>query len=120
MPRERTVSIGQPSTAKITAIAHLLQVNLLATAVLRMSYLPTSSDGVSRLTKETSKGNDGIRFEVAFYAIQPNIKVIAPWREPKFFERFKGRNDLLDYAAKTGIPVTATKGKPWSMDENFV
>jgi argininosuccinate synthase len=68
----------------------------------------------------TGKGNDQLRFELAFYAIQPSIKVIAPWRDPKFFERFNGRNDLLDYAVKTGIPVTATKGKPWSMDENMV
>jgi len=56
---------------------------------------------------------------MAYYAIQPSIKVIAPWREPKFIGRFKGRNDLLDYAAKTGIPVTATKSKPWSRDENM-
>jgi argininosuccinate synthase len=67
-----------------------------------------------------AKGNDQARFEMAFYAIQASIKVIAPWRDPKFIERFNGRNDLLDYAAKTGIPVTATKSKPWSMDENMV
>jgi argininosuccinate synthase len=66
------------------------------------------------------KGNDQARFEYAFYAIQPSIKVIAPWRDPKFFQRFSGRTDLLSYAAKTGIPVTATKSKPWSMDENMV
>jgi len=38
---------------------------------------------------------------------------------PEFYERFAGRNDLLDYAAKTGIPVSSTKAKPWSMDENL-
>jgi argininosuccinate synthase len=38
---------------------------------------------------------------------------------PVFYERFAGRNDLLDYAAKTGIPVSSTKSKPWSMDENL-
>ena len=57
----------------------------------------------------TGKGNDQVRFELAFYAIQPSIKIIAPWRDPKFFNRFQGRNDLLDYAAATGIPVTSTK-----------
>lgn len=57
----------------------------------------------------TGKGNDQVRFELAFYAIQPSIKIIAPWRDPKFFNRFAGRNDLLDYAAQTGIPVTSTK-----------
>lgn len=63
----------------------------------------------------TGKGNDQVRFELAFYAIQPSIKVIAPWRDPKFFKRFAGRNDLLDYAAQNNIPVTSTKAKPWSM-----
>jgi len=38
---------------------------------------------------------------------------------PEFYETFKGRSELLDYAAKKGIPVTSTKAKPWSMDENF-
>ncbi|CZT16370.1 probable ARG1 Argininosuccinate synthetase [Ramularia collo-cygni] len=67
----------------------------------------------------TGKGNDQVRFELAFYALQPSIKVIAPWRDPIFYERFQGRNDLLDYAAAKGIPVTSTKSKPWSMDENL-
>ncbi|RKF76251.1 Argininosuccinate synthase [Golovinomyces cichoracearum] len=67
----------------------------------------------------TGKGNDQVRFELAYYALQPKIKVIAPWRLPEFYERFAGRNDLLDYAEKAGIPVTSTKSKPWSMDENL-
>jgi argininosuccinate synthase len=67
----------------------------------------------------TGKGNDQVRFELAFYALQPTITVIAPWRDPVFYNKFKGRNDLLDYAAAKGIPVTSTKSKPWSMDENL-
>lgn len=67
----------------------------------------------------TGKGNDQVRFELAYYALQPNIKVIAPWRLPEFYQRFSGRQDLLDYAEKAGIPVTSTKSKPWSMDENL-
>ena len=67
----------------------------------------------------TGKGNDQVRFELAFYALQPSIQVIAPWRLPEFYERFAGRNDLLDYAAQVGIPVSSTKSKPWSMDENL-
>jgi len=64
-------------------------------------------------------GNDQVRFELAYYTLNPKIKVIAPWRLPVFYERFAGRNDLLNYAAKTGIPVSSTKSKPWSMDENL-
>ena len=67
----------------------------------------------------TGKGNDQVRFELAFYTLQPTIKVIAPWRLPEFCDRFKGRQDLLDYAEKHGIPVTSTKAKPWSMDANL-
>ncbi|KAI9745778.1 MAG: argininosuccinate synthetase [Candelina submexicana] len=67
----------------------------------------------------TGKGNDQVRFELAFYALNPKIRVIAPWRDPAFYEVYAGRNDLLAYAEKKGIPVTSTKSKPWSMDENL-
>lgn len=67
----------------------------------------------------TGKGNDQVRFELAYLTIDPKIKVITPWRMPEFFERFQGRSDLLDYAAATGIPVTSTKAKPYSMDDNI-
>ncbi|GAB5593859.1 argininosuccinate synthetase [Umbelopsis nana] len=67
----------------------------------------------------TGKGNDQVRFELAFYALKHDIKVIAPWRIPEFFERFQGRRDLLAYAAEKGIPVVQTAAKPWSTDENL-
>ncbi|KAI8866089.1 argininosuccinate synthetase [Ramicandelaber brevisporus] len=67
----------------------------------------------------TGKGNDQVRFELGYYALQPDIKVIAPWRIPEFFNRFKGRSDLLAYAAEKGIPVSQTPAKPWSTDENL-
>lgn len=52
--------------------------------------------------------------ELAFLAINPKIKIIAPWRDPAFYDRFPGRTALLEYAAATGIPVTSTKAKPYS------
>lgn len=67
----------------------------------------------------TGKGNDQVRFELSFYALKPDVVVIAPWRDPEFFNRFAGRKDLLDYAALKGIPVAQTKAKPWSTDENL-
>ncbi|CAG8551949.1 5016_t:CDS:2 [Acaulospora morrowiae] len=67
----------------------------------------------------TGKGNDQVRFELAFYALKPDIKVIAPWRIPEFYERFPGRQALLNYAAEKGIPVVQTAAKPWSTDENL-
>jgi len=67
----------------------------------------------------TGKGNDQVRFELAFYGLKPDIKVIAPWRLPEFYNRFAGRQALLDYASKNKIPVQQTAAKPWSTDENL-
>ena len=64
----------------------------------------------------TGKGNDQVRFELTYYALQPDIKVIAPWREWEY----KGRLDLIDYAKTHNIPVTATAEKPYSMDANLM
>jgi argininosuccinate synthase len=64
----------------------------------------------------TGKGNDQVRFELTYYALQPDIKVIAPWRHWDF----KGRADLIAYCAKHNIPVTATAEKPYSMDRNLM
>ena len=67
----------------------------------------------------TGKGNDQVRFELAFYGLKPDIKVIAPWRIPEFYNRFAGRQALLAYAAEKNIPVQQTAAKPWSTDENL-
>ena len=63
----------------------------------------------------TGKGNDQIRFELTYAAIDPAIKVIAPWREWSF----SSREDLIRYAKQYDIPITATKAKPYSMDLNL-
>lgn len=68
----------------------------------------------------TGKGNDQVRFELAYYALNPNIQVIAPWKDKEFLSQFNGRSDLLHYAAEHGIDVTATKSKPYSEDENLL
>ena len=64
----------------------------------------------------TGKGNDQVRFELTYYALQPDIKVVAPWRHWEF----KGRADLIAYCAKHNINVTATAEKPYSMDRNLM
>lgn len=68
----------------------------------------------------TGKGNDQVRFELSYYALKPDIKVIAPWKMPEFLARFRGRSDMLHYAEQHGIPVTATRKKPYSEDENLL
>ncbi|KAG0698229.1 argininosuccinate synthetase [Suillus ampliporus] len=63
----------------------------------------------------TGKGNDQVRFELAFYGLKPDINVIAPWRLPEFYNRFPGRQALLAYAVEKQIPVQQTAAKPcWS------
>ncbi|MDP3903491.1 MAG: argininosuccinate synthase [Methylococcaceae bacterium] len=66
----------------------------------------------------TGKGNDQVRFELGAYALRPDIKVIAPWREWDL----TSRQTLLDYAEKHGIPVEMKKGKtsPYSMEANLL
>ncbi|MCX4188087.1 argininosuccinate synthase [Methylophaga sp. OBS4] len=66
----------------------------------------------------TGKGNDQVRFELGAYALNPDIKVIAPWREWDLLSRQK----LLDYAEQHGIPVEMKQGKksPYSMDANLL
>lgn len=66
----------------------------------------------------TGKGNDQVRFELGAYALSPDIKVIAPWREWDL----NSRQSLLDYAEKHGIPVEMKRGKksPYSMDANLL
>ena len=68
----------------------------------------------------TGKGNDQVRFELTYYALKPDIKVIAPWKMPEFLQRFRGRTDMLNYADQYGIPVTATRKKPYSEDDNLL
>ncbi|MFA5505383.1 MAG: argininosuccinate synthase [Vulcanimicrobiota bacterium] len=67
----------------------------------------------------TGKGNDQVRFELAFYALRPDMEVIAPWRMKEFLERFQGRTDLMNYCAQHNIPVDASPKSPYSMDENL-
>ncbi|MGQ9559261.1 MAG: argininosuccinate synthase [Candidatus Oleimicrobiaceae bacterium] len=68
----------------------------------------------------TGKGNDQVRFEFSYYALNPQIKIISPWKDPEFLRTFKGRTDLLRYAERHGIPVKASVRKPYSEDENLM
>ncbi|MBI4411080.1 MAG: argininosuccinate synthase [Deltaproteobacteria bacterium] len=63
----------------------------------------------------TGKGNDQVRFELTYYALKPDIKIIAPWREWKL----DSRASLVDYAKKHGISVPVTPKKPYSSDRNL-
>jgi argininosuccinate synthase len=63
----------------------------------------------------TGKGNDQVRFELTYYAIDPAIRIIAPWRD----WTFRSRTDLIEYAKKFGIPTPVTAERPYSSDRNL-
>lgn len=66
----------------------------------------------------TGKGNDQVRFELTCYAHEPNIRIIAPWRDPKW--TLNSRVKMMEYAAAHGIPVPTTVAKPYSSDRNLL
>lgn len=68
----------------------------------------------------TGKGNDQVRFELSAYALNPAIKVIAPWKNEEFLNEFQGRPDMLAYAEKYGIEIKKHAGKAYSEDDNLL
>ena len=113
-------------------VSHYIFPMLRANAVYEGSYLLGTSIARPLIAKKqieiakkegadavshgaTGKGNDQVRFELTYYALKPDIKVIAPWREWPF----KSRQSLIEYSEKHKIPVTATKEKPYSTDRNL-
>ncbi|MEE8457970.1 MAG: argininosuccinate synthase [Acidimicrobiia bacterium] len=76
--------------------------------------IETGADAIAH--GATGKGNDQVRFELSAYALKPDIKVIAPWREWDL----KGRADLVAYAELHDIPVPVTPKMPYSMDANLL
>jgi argininosuccinate synthase len=63
----------------------------------------------------TGKGNDQVRFELSYFALDPHIRIIAPWREWSF----RSRTDLVEYAKRHGIPTPVTAERPYSTDRNL-
>jgi len=86
---------------------------VIAKGLVRAAH-ETGADAIAH--GATGKGNDQVRFEISAYALNPDIKVVAPWREWDL----KGRADCIAYAEARGIPVPVTKEKPYSMDANLL
>lgn len=85
---------------------------LIAKEQIRIANME-GADGVSH--GSTGKGNDQVRFELAYHTLNPEITIVAPWREWDL----SSRTALIDYAVAHGIPVPVTKAKPYSMDRNM-
>ncbi len=65
----------------------------------------------------TGKGNDQVRFELTFMALAPDLKIVAPWKDPKW--TLKSREDCIEYANERNIPLPVTKKKIYSRDRNL-
>lgn len=79
-------------------------------------YRKEKADAVSH--GATGKGNDQVRFELTYFAHEPNITIIAPWRDPKW--DLTSRTKMMEYASQHGIPVPTTVKKPYSSDRNLL
>ncbi|XP_059150983.1 argininosuccinate synthase-like isoform X4 [Physella acuta] len=100
---------------------YLLGTSLARPLITRGMVQVAKDEGAHYVTHgATGKGNDQIRFELGAYALHPGIEVISPWRQPEFYNRFKGRTDLFEYAKHHGIPLPVTLKSPWSMDANLM
>lgn len=68
----------------------------------------------------TGKGNDQVRFELAYAALAPELQIISPWRMDVFRKAFPGRSEMIDYCRENNIDVEASASKPYSMDRNLL
>lgn len=68
----------------------------------------------------TGRGNDQVRFQLITNMLAPDFEVYAPWRDESFLARFPGRSEMIDFCQEHGLPVSATKEKPYSTDANLL
>jgi argininosuccinate synthase len=100
---------------------YLLGTSLARPLIARQQVEVARSKGATAVAHgATGKGNDQVRFELAYAALAPDLEIISPWKERAFLERFKGRQDLLAYAREKAIEIEASAEKPFSMDENLM
>ena len=96
---------------------YLLGTSLARPLIAKNQVALAHNKGASAVSHgATGKGNDQVRFELAYMALDPELKIIAPW---KIWD-FKGREDLIRYAKKKGLSVPVTKEKPYSSDRNLL
>jgi argininosuccinate synthase len=96
---------------------YLLGTSLARPLIAKHQVAVANREGADAVSHgATGKGNDQVRFELAYTALNPELKVIAPWREWKL----RSRRDLIDFAEAHGISVSATVAKPYSVDRNLL
>ena len=96
---------------------YLLGTSLARPLIAKWQVAVAAAEGADAVSHgATGKGNDQVRFELGYTALNPKLKIIAPWRQWKF----KSRQDLLQFARAHSIPVEVTADKPYSMDGNLL
>jgi argininosuccinate synthase len=101
---------------------YLLGTSLARPIIAKHQILIAQKEGATFVSHgSTGKGNDQVRFELAYYTLGAGIKVIAPWKNPEFLAKFRGRPDLLAYAKEKNIPIDFSANRPpYSMDGNLM
>lgn len=95
---------------------YLLGTSFARPIIAKHQVMVAEAEGADAVAHgATGKGNDQVRFELTYFALNPKLKIIAPWRE----WTIKSRQDALDYAAEYNVPVTATAEKIYSRDRNL-
>ncbi len=96
--------------------SYLLGTSIARPLIARRQIEIAQKEGADAVAHgATGKGNDQVRFELTYLALDPNVRIIAPWRE----WTLRSRRELIEYASTHGIPVSATKAKPYSVDANL-
>ena len=96
---------------------YLLGTSLARPLIAKRQIEIAQSEGADAVSHgATGKGNDQVRFELTYLALDPQIRIIAPWREWDL----NSRTVLMEFAQKHGIPVPATQKKPYSTDRNLL
>lgn len=97
---------------------YLLATSLARPLIAKRQVQIAHQEGADAVSHgATGKGNDQVRFELTYKALDPNLTVVACWREPEW--TLTSREEALDYAKERGIPVPVTAAKPYSMDRNL-
>jgi argininosuccinate synthase len=96
---------------------YLLGTSLARPLIAKRQVAVAASEGADAVSHgATGKGNDQVRFELTYTALDPSLQVIAPWRQ----WQFRSRQDLVEFARSRGIPVPVTPEKPYSVDSNLL
>lgn len=99
--------------------SYLMGTSLARPLIAKRQIEIAAAEGADAVSHgATGKGNDQVRFELTYNALNPDITIIAAWRDPKW--TFDSRGSMIDYAEKHRIPVTSTKEKPYSSDRNLL